>query len=1206
MNTLAEFGNPMSVKARSPCFRKNLETNNMSRQADRHLSILLLTAWVISCAGCSPGERETAKNAATTATAADSAVTSVEPNSTSTVSAGTSSEAIRLYPDIESQWNANQQSRARSMFADRQYDVLVVPFQVRGHGFDATTRSLMFLSLASAIANQTNLSVADLVLVAKSLGSNARQFSDAQIADLAEDLGVSLILLGDVGHNRHGKFEVRVRFAEPDGPARLSFRDDDAFERSDIPFGDTDLPYYAFLEMRDDIVRKVTTSTHDEPPALLTEHAVDLPPDIATLAASMEKSPLVAVHYLQFLGTLPSPSMPERTNDMLFERSLVLLENIDPKSTDYRLLKSRALLYLNRRPAALAALKDPESAAEKALMALLNGNIVLLKEAIAEIESPLLATIAGLESERLRMEYSGSADDELLGFILDSHETWGTLLYHSYSASNSWRQFTHIPLKMALDTTFPEKRFSFETHSAGKVATGGYLDEYDLALLIFRHIRSIEDLAAMSPPDSPLPIGPRMEDFADLVRNMLVSDVYDKVRHAYSRIGKPRSGVEIADRYEPLLAGHPSLAYVRSQALGYLKSDSTEPEKSNLEKRSLALARQSLFWTGGINADTVLLTQYSGWFMPDYRQLPEETRLKLTFASDWPTPAAALRTGTHEERQASFQHCLDYTVSDFQCLVELHGSYWRSQDGKGAASALVSRNQHRFIGHPQRLEFLAGHLLRSGDVEASDRVYYDAIEAKTSSWIPYERIGRKHLLESRVDKALEIVEQYPGFHESTIASRVALSNYAYDFGSLMYWAGAYEAATPLYERAASYQTGSAAGMSSAARLALIRGDYQTAVEETLRRVQRYESKYAIRDLIGLAVIMGDTDAAWMIVEGSLDKLSMPEIWTGALIAHRASNTELTDIVDWAFSDGKDDIGGEGASLALRYVFLAHTIDRSPSDSLPELIRRRDPRPRPIRKSSGLLVDAGKPLGRPDFFAPRVVALHESQQQREVDRLLTFASEALIAIEKKDYTTAFNSLDEASRYYNLGEFLPYYSWAAAKIGDTERLENYLEESMREKSWTRQNAKSSTGIFFDDYLAKAFLYATKGEHAKAIETLRKTNSDVLHNQARHVFTRYQIIETARLLFNDTADERYQDFALDLARRNTVIEPIQAYTHSFVAMLSPSRAERITALARVLLLDPQSRCLDTAKDSELTAARKLAEGGYPMPGDSIRLGI
>ena len=68
------------------------------------------------------------------------------------------------------------------------------------------------------------------------------------------------------------------------------------------------------------------------------------------------------------------------------------------------------------------------------------------------------------------------------------------------------------------------------------------------------------------------------------------------------------------------------------------------------------------------------------------------------------------------------------------------------------------------------------------------------------------------------------------------------------------------------------------------------------------------------------------------------------------------------------------------------------------------------------------------------------------------------------------------------------------------------------------------------------------------------------------------------------------------------DTRIEPIQSYAHSFVAMLSPDRDERITALARILVLDPKSRSVALADAAELAKAKEIAATGYPIPRSMV----
>jgi hypothetical protein len=382
-------------------------------------------------------------------------------------------------------------------------------------------------------------------------------------------------------------------------------------------------------------------------------------------------------------------------------------------------------------------------------------------------------------------------------------------------------------------------------------------------------------------------------------------------------------------------------------------------------------------------------------------------------------------------------------------------------------------------------------------------------------------------------------------------------------------------------------------MGSAQRLALIDGDYEQAQRHAVRRIQRYQDKFAVRDLIGLSVIAGNTAQAWNIVNGFQPMFDQPELWDGALVAHRADNAALDAIVEWGFEDGRAGLGAAKGALSLRFAFLAHTLDRIPSAELGAMVRARQ---------------AGVQWARPWDRVPMIrrnapyFEARFAKPPEGLDNLLVYAADALVALEDKNYRAAFARLDEATNHYELREFLPAYAWAAAKIGETVRLEGYLAGARDYKS-KREDHTDSRNKQFDENLAEAMLLGAKGQTAAAIDRLKGANTEIVHNEDRRVLTRYQIMESARLLYADTGERAYRDFALDLARRNAVIEPIQAYTHSFVAMLSPDRQERIVALARVLVLDPQSRSIGSANPKELDEARALAARGYPMPGVDTR---
>ena len=1100
-----------------------------------------------------------------------------------------------------SRWQTRERKRARQRLAAQDFDVLIVPFQVEGHGLDATARSLMTLSLAQRIANSTELTVADPVLVDQAFGSGVRQISNDDIEEVLQSTDAVRVLTGKVGHRDAETFHVKVekRWYQ-NGILNRDSRTTILDEQS-ISFDDVNTPYFEFLRYRDAIVREFEDEMTGVGAEMFAVPILGVPTSFTELQADASSSTLAAVYYLQFLGVLHPQNLSDRAADRLFERSLVILEGIDSDATNYSLLRARALTYLNRRPAALAELSGSNSTVSNALRSYLNGNLPDLIALQNDINTPLLAMIANIELERLRLKYEGAADINKLTEVAGSYDDFSPLLYEAFNDNNRWRQFSNVPLKLALDLNYPNANFSLEAFEGGILATGAFNEDQRIAKLVFKHLEDIDSRASDQDSDADFHLEPNVSDFTDLVRNMLIGNIVHRTRHISRAMANPESAIEFANKFESVIADHPDLTYAAGAAYERMAEPRSSPARSDLTQKSYEMTQKAFLWIGHITPDSAWATK-SPYFFPAYRSLSNEERQTRLYLSDWPlVPNAAQIGDTTDERNSSLSGCLSYTIADFECFSKYHDNLNRIRGKKDEAEEIFAANRDRFVGHPKRLDYLAMQELQAGRKKAAWKIYSDAIDSQTTDRLPYERVGRDLIRKSRFNDALYSIQRYPGFTNSTIADPVALSNYAFEMGSLLFWAGAYEQAKPLFELAAGYETGSAASITSAVRLALIDGDYETAIAGTQRRAQRYQSKFALRDLVGLAALFGDTESAWAIINGVQDRFGDAELWTGTLIAHRAIGASQDEIAEWAFKDGRGELRNEIRVPALRYVFMANTLDRVVSSSLSESLRKLDPRPRPIRSASGVTEGDGSFFRLPEILPLREVEFYELPPEKlgEIDRLLVIGADALALIESKEYQRAYEILDDAAGVYDLNEFLPYYALAAAKSGQIEHINAYLARSIAEKD-RREAYQSREQPYFDEYLSLALIRGTEGKHSDAIDYLKRTNSDVLHTSDRSIPTRYQILEVAKMLYDDTGNDDYRRFALDMARKYAVIEPIQSYTHSLVAMLSDDRNERIIALARAIFLDPETSSISTANPTELEAARKLADKGYPMPRD------
>lgn len=93
------------------------------------------------------------------------------------------SEALR------SEWIEKEKALHREILLQGKYDLLLVPFQIRGSGLDGTARSLMTRYLDARLREGTKLRIPSPSLVARALGGYRRAFDQAEVYALANDLG---------------------------------------------------------------------------------------------------------------------------------------------------------------------------------------------------------------------------------------------------------------------------------------------------------------------------------------------------------------------------------------------------------------------------------------------------------------------------------------------------------------------------------------------------------------------------------------------------------------------------------------------------------------------------------------------------------------------------------------------------------------------------------------------------------------------------------------------------------------------------------------------------------------------------------------------------------------------------------------------------------------------------------------------------------
>ena len=137
------------------------------------------------------------------------------------------------------------------------------------------------------------------------------------------------------------------------------------------------------------------------------------------------------------------PHEPELGQERAFVRALAALDELAPDSPDVRLLKARALFHLDRRPAALHALGTPQTSAERAMLAAINGNLPDLEREVAQIESPVHRLLAEIELADLRDHYGVLERAQFVRDVvprIGNSPEWGLLLHRRYMEWDRWEQ----------------------------------------------------------------------------------------------------------------------------------------------------------------------------------------------------------------------------------------------------------------------------------------------------------------------------------------------------------------------------------------------------------------------------------------------------------------------------------------------------------------------------------------------------------------------------------------------------------------------------------------------------------------------------------------------------------------------------------------------------------------------------------------------
>lgn len=815
-----------------------------------------------------------------------------------------------------SAWQESEKKFFNGILKTGQYDVLLVPCQVQDYAIDRIGRSLMTRYLHERLAS-TNRRLPDPTLVARALGEMARTYDLQEIYQLANALHVKQLIIPYVGHGPsiyqpptyeiHSELNITVLLQEPDSTGKFSASGTvTRIEQKGLPFSDTLLPSEVFRAQLDDLFRQTNVKLDrlPKPKKYKSVGPVQIPSTPMALLQDRTDSPIINAYRLQLFGMLFPADSPAR--DGLFERSLVALLQVAPDSPDYPLLKARALLHLERRPAALVALDTPKTPEGKVFLAFMNGDLITMQKTMETIQSPLAKLLAQIEFNDLRWTYSHEPISETSEKqITANFPEWRTLIDRRLLQSWTWLQQPNIYVKDQMDKAFPIEEFTARSLATSRIAVGeSPLEGAEIELCAFEHYRRYLSKQGLAKFDSRTN-QPIERDYLDLLYKTSESNLVNSLSLSIILRGIPEEGLEKLERYEKVYQGHPEMTSLRRSALSdQLRKETNNEVRVKLSQEIEKLNRNAALWR--MQPRYVGLTPEFDEDLPPRHYLSPNVNLKFTHTN-----------------------ANSYAHDSFDSIEVLYRMYINAGDQQ-SAEELLEQNRHRFAGHPDRLKLLAGVEEKKGNIEAAIQLYRDTIAVLPTVWDFYRELAKLQLKSGQLQEACSTFRSYPPFADKEPKNSVALSNYAFFAGWELLKQGGSDEARIFFQLTANYDTGSAAELDAQYYLELLDANYQQGTLQKLKAVKRYQQGSDYEDYINLLHVMGLREEARAIFSNLDQRRFSPHVWNGALVGLRMDGKTTHEILEWVKSNLKEQMNGA--------FLLNQMIDHAPEPELQQLMK----------------------------------------------------------------------------------------------------------------------------------------------------------------------------------------------------------------------------------------------------------------------------
>jgi hypothetical protein len=398
---------------------------------------------------------------------------------------------------------------------------------------------------------------------------------------------------------------------------------------------------------------------------------------------------------------------------------------------------------------------------------------------------------------------------------------------------------------------------------------------------------------------------------------------------------------------------------------------------------------------------------------------------------------------------------------------------------------------------------------------------------------------------------------------------------------------------PLYEIAARLNTGSEGSLTSASRIALLRGDFPASAALSLERATRYGLSYAFRDYLSLLFALGRTGEARDGFARLAELFPVPHVWSAEMVGQRMSAMTDEQFRAWILGDSIRDAHFGGRRFAANYAIMWSTTDRAPPANFPALIQQVERNAVRTFGPTGLTVQRARASdGQMEqllgsiFGAPKSKGVPGARVKSEYVLL----AEALFPFYAGDYNRARDGFVALATYYSiedgdLSAVLPLLVFADAKTGDPLRVEKDLDFLEHDNDG------------FDLALSRAFFAAVRHRSDDAQRALIHAFNSRPPTDARVFSSEFQFAQACELIARETGDVRFRQMLLDWVRRVEKMQPTEAWAYAMEASYSNVDADVTRALAMTLYFDPLSPRLKKFDASRIAEARAWLAKSNPF---------